>query len=324
MITRRLVLSGGAVSPFLAAAGARAADTAPPLLGPIRAVTTTAADLEAVRTAYEQYLGYKVVDRGHVGAATAAGWGAPAVAGAPLMIMAPPAGQATLLRFVEQPMPAGFRPMTTLGWNSTEIIVQSSDAVAERLKDSPFRIVGPPRDLSSGSDIHAMQAIGPANEMLYLTSVKRPMPGRDMPTAEAFVGRCFIAVAGGHDIAAMAAFYRDTFGNVTTDPLTLPIHALSGENGMPQDTRYKLAVTQLGGGTKLELDEYPPNALPRPRPPGGLPVGMAIVSFECAAFDRFTSRMVAPPHVGEIGPSRGKRVGVLAGAATELIELFEV
>jgi hypothetical protein len=322
MITRRLVVGGGAAAPLLTGGRSHAADAAPALLGAIRAVTTTAADLEAVRASYEQYLGYRVVERGHVGARTAAGWGAPAVAGARLMIMAPAAGQATLLRFVEQPMPAGFRPMTTPGWNSTEIIVQSSDAVALRLQTSPFRIVGPPRDLSSSSDIRAMQAVGPANEMLYLTSVKRPMPGRDMPTAEAFVGRAFIAVAGGRDIAAMAAFYRDTFGNVSTTPFNTPIHSLSTQNDLPPDTRYNLAVTQLGGGTKLELDEYPASAKPRPRPPGGLPVGMAIVSFDCPAIDRFTTRMIAAPHAAEIGPFMGRRVGVMAGAAGELIELI--
>ncbi len=296
---------------------------APARLGPIRAVTTTAADLEAVRAAYERYLGYVVFSRGRVPGSTARGWGAPAVAGARMLILSPPAGQATLLRFVEQPMPVGFKPMTTLGWNSTEIIVRSSDAVAERLRESPFRIVGPPRDLASSSDIRAMQAIGPANEMLYLTSIRRPMPGRDMPVAEAFVGRAFIAVAGGHDIGAMAAFYRDTFGNVTTPPMNSPIHSLSAQNNLPFDTRYDLAVTQLGGGSKLELDQYPPGAPTRPRPPGGLPVGMTMVSFDCAAFDSYADRMVAPPHAAEVGPANGRRVGVVSGAVGELIELIE-
>lgn len=323
MITRRSILSAGAVLPLVAGGGTEAADVAPASLGPMRAVTTTTADLGAVRAAYERYLGYRVVEQGRVSAETAHGWGAPAVAGARLMIMAPESGEATLLRFVEQGQPDGFRPMTTLGWNSTEIIVQSSDALAERLKDSPFRIVGPPRDLSSSSDIHAMQAIGPANEMLYLTSVKRPLPGRDMPIAEAFVGRAFIAVAGGHDIAAMAAFYRDTFGNPTSPPFATPIHSLSAQNGAPPDTQYELAVTTLGGGTKLELDQYPATALPRPRPPGGLPVGMALVSFDCAGFGRFIDRMAAAPHPSQIGPFKGPRVGVLTGAASEWIELIE-
>ncbi len=323
MITRRSVLGAGAALSLLADKDVHAADAEPALLGPVRAVTTTAADLESVRAAYERYLGYIVVERGRVPARTAQGWGAPAVAGARMLIMRPSAGQATLLRFVEQAMPADFKPMTTLGWNSTEIIVQSSDAVAERLNGSPFRIVGRPRDLASSADIRAMQAIGPANEMLYLTSVKRPLPGRDMPTAEAFVGRAFIAVAGGHDLAAMAAFYRDTFGNLTSAAFKSPIHSLSAQNDLPPETVYELAVTTLGGGTKLELDQYPATAAPRPRPPGGLPVGMAIVSFDCAEFDWFVARMVAAPHASEIAPFKDRRVGVLSGAASELVELIE-
>jgi hypothetical protein len=50
---------------------------------------------------------------------------------------------------------------------------------------------------------------------------------------------------------------------------------------------------------------------------------MAIVSFDCAAFDRFTSRMANGAHLSEMAPSRGRRVGVLSGAAGEFIELIE-
>jgi hypothetical protein len=326
MTTRRSVIAAGLALP-MAAGRLRAAwaeGAAPGRLGPIRAVTTTVADLGAVRGAYQTFLGYHVVDEGRVSRQTAKGWAAPAVEGARFLIMAPEAGQPTLLRFVEQPQPPDFAPMTTLGWNSTEIIVQSSDAVAERLKTSPFRIVGPPRNLSSSADIRAMQAVGPGNEMLYLTSLSRPLPGRDMPTAEAFVGRAFIAVVGGHDIAAMAAFYRDTFGNVTSTPFNAPIRSLSAQNHLPEDTRYDLAVTALGGGTKLELDQYPAAAQPRQTPPGGLPSGMAIVSFECSDFDRFKDRMHAPPHPSQIAPFKSHQVGLMAGAAGELIELIEI
>jgi len=182
----------------------------PAMLADIEAlvrVESPSADLAAVETAYRKFLGYRVVHRGRVPSQTARAWGAPAVAGRGLLVMAPEAGEPTLLRFVEQAMPADFKPMTTLGWNSTEIIVQDCDAVASRLAGSPFRIVGPPKNLDSSGDIRALQAIGPANEMLYLTATSHPLPGRDMPTAEAFIGRCFIAVLAGPDIATMGGFY---------------------------------------------------------------------------------------------------------------------
>ena len=321
MITRRVAVGAGAAASL---AGGALAQGVQPTLGPIRAVTTTAADLRAVEAAYSRFLGYRVVHRGRVPAQTARIWGAPAVAGRGLLIMAPEAGEPTLLRFVEQAMPADFKPMTTLGWNSTEIIVQDCDAVARRLADSPFRIVGPPKNLDGSGDIRAMQAIGPANEMLYLTATTRPMPGRDMPTAEAFIGRCFIAVLAGRDIAGMSDFYRASFGRETGPTFTSRILSLSAQQGVSPETRYDLAVVQLGGGTKLELDAYPPTSGPRPRPAGGLPLGMAMVSFECSDLARHAAHMAAPPRPAQIGPFRGRRTGVVAGPAGELIELIQV
>jgi catechol 2,3-dioxygenase-like lactoylglutathione lyase family enzyme len=324
MITRRTTIVAGAAA---AAIGARQAWAQPaaPALGRIRAVTTTAQDLRAVEAAYTRHLGYRVVERGRVPAEAARSWGAPAVAGRGFLAMAPEAGEPTLLRFVQQSQPAGFRPMTTFGWNSTEIIVQDPDALEKRLQRSPFRIVGRPKFLASSSEIRAMQAIGPANEMLYLTAVVKPLPPeRDMPKAEAFVGRCFIAVLGGPDIPTMSAFYLKTFGRVTSPPFNSPISTLSVQNRLPPETRYDLAVMQLGGGTKLELDDYPPGAGPRPRPAGGLPPGMAMVSFECRDFERFVPRMAAPPKPSRLaGPLEGRRSGVVTGAVGELIELVE-
>jgi hypothetical protein len=323
MMTRRTAVATGIAATVLRTGAAGAADA--PSLGRIRAVTTTAHDLAAVEAAYSRHLGYRVVHRGRVPSATARSWGAPAVAGTGLLEMAPAAGEPTLLRFVEQAPPTGFKPMTTFGWNSTEIIVQDPDALEKRLETSPFRIVGPPKFLSGSAEIRAMQAIGPANEMLYLTAVVKPLPPeRDMPRAEAFVGRCFIAVLGGPDIPTMNAFYTETFGRSASPPFNSPITALSRQNGLALDTRYDLAVVQLGGGTKLELDGYPRRAGPRPRPPGGLPPGMAIVSFESRAVDRLAGKMAAAPQPSELpGPFHGRRTGVITGAAGELIELID-
>ena len=305
-------------------AGAGAAAAAEPTLGPIRAVTTTAHDLAAVEHAYSKWLGYRVVERGVVPEATARSWGAPAVAGRAMLSMAPEAGEPTLLRFVEQAMPARFKPMTTLGWNSTEIIVRDCDAVARRLEGSPFRIVGPPKDLSSSGEIRALQAIGPANEMLYLTATTRPMPPeRDMPTAEAFIGRTFITVLGGRSMAEMSEYYRTTFGRPTGQTFSTRIGSLATQMEVPPDTIFQIAVVQLGGGAKLELDAYPASAGPRPRPRGALPVGMAIVSFDCSDLDRHAANMAAPPAPAQIAPFAGRRSGVVTGSAGELIELIE-
>jgi hypothetical protein len=291
-------------------------------LGKIEAVLTTAPDLVAVEAAYTHILGYQVVERGVVSSECAETWGAPAVAGRPMLSLRPAAGEATLLRFVQQAQPPGLKPMTSWGWNATEIIVQDCDQTGERLKGTAFRTVAPPRPLAGSDGIRAMQAIGPANEMLYLTSTTG-QPSPDMPIAESAIGRCFIAVAGGPDVVAMSTFYRDLFGATARAPINTPIRSLSIQNVLPPDTRYDMAVIPLGDGSLLELDGYPSGALARPRMPGELPAGMAAVSFACHAFDRYIMRMVAPPQAAETGPFRGRRTGVVIGAAGEWIELVE-
>jgi hypothetical protein len=50
---------------------------------------------------------------------------------------------------------------------------------------------------------------------------------------------------------------------------------------------------------------------------------MAMVTFECRDFDRFVDRMLSPPVAAQLPPHKGRRAGVLTGAAGELIELVE-
>jgi hypothetical protein len=293
------------------------------LLGPVRGVTTTAGDLAAVEAAYTAFLGYRVVERGQVPRETGKAWGAPATAGRSMLVLQPESEEPTYLRFIEQALPAGFKACTTWGWAATEIIVQDSYALADRLADSPFRVVGPARPLDSTSDIHAMQAIGPAGEMLYFATLRRPLPGREMPQARSFVDRCFIAVLGSPDRPAAARFYEKTFGNPPNPTFNGRIRSLSGQNDLSPETRYDLTTIELATGSKIEIDQYGDFARARPRLDGGLPSGMAMATFECTAFDRFTDRMLAPPVAAQLPPYKGRRVGVLAGAAGELIELVE-
>src|SRR5687768_6087929 len=133
MMTRRTTLAAAAATAATLGAESGEAQTPQHKLGPLRGVTTTAADLKAVEDAYTKHLEYRVVHKGALPADVAAAWGAPALAGKPTMAMEPATGEQTLLRFVEQPMPADFKPMTTYGWASTEIILKSCDVLAEKL-----------------------------------------------------------------------------------------------------------------------------------------------------------------------------------------------
>lgn len=292
-------------------------------LGPVRGVTTTAADLAAVEAAYARWLGYRVVMRGKLAEETVNAWGAAALAGKGVLVLQPESGEPTYLRFVEQALPDGFLACTTWGWSATEIIVQDSYALAERFQGSPFRMVGEPRPLASSNDIHAMQAIGPAGEMLYFATLKRSDPNRDMPVARSFVDRCFIAVMGSPDLPASARFYEETFGNAANPVFHGRIRSLSHQNKLSPETTYDLTTTDLGAGSKIEIDQYGDFARERPRPAGGLPAGMAMVTFECRAFDRYVDRMLASPVPASLPPYEGRRAGLITGAAGELIELIE-
>ena len=62
------------------------------------------------------------------------------------------------------------------GWNAAELIVEDVDGLAVQLENSPFKIIGSPADLSFTKNIRAMQVMGPANEILYLTQFKNNRP----------------------------------------------------------------------------------------------------------------------------------------------------
>ena len=147
------------------------------MLGSIHAVTTTASDLDTVEAAYSHYLNYITVERSKVSEITALSWGAPKVAGREVLVMMPASEEPTFLRFVQQDLPPGYKPLTTFGWNATEILVADTDALEDRLRGSPFHITFPPKELTGLPDIRAMQGLGPAGEMLYLTHIKRAGSG---------------------------------------------------------------------------------------------------------------------------------------------------
>jgi hypothetical protein len=294
------------------------------MLGRIHGVTTTASDLGAVEDAYSRYLDYVTVETGVVSLDTAIGWGAPLAAGRDMLVMRPASGDPTFLRFVRQDLPAGYKALTTFGWNATEILVADTDALEDRLRGSPFRITFPPKELTGLPDIRAMQGLGPAEEMLYLTHVKRPVAGYDLPVAQSFVDRCFITVVAGPDMAALRAFYRDIFGNKSNTPHDTPVAVIADANDAPPDTLYPHATVALGDGSLVELDEYPPPGRPRPVEEGQLPPGMAIVTFACPDFARHESRLIAPPRPATLPPFPGHQSGTLRGAADELIEIIAV
>lgn len=311
-LTRRNLLQGAAAGlllPMAARWSDAIAQTDQPTLGAVRAVTITAADLAVAEEAWTKFMGYRLVRRGRLSAATARSWGAPALEGAQYTILGPASEEEFYLRFVEQATPEGYDPSQSWGWNKLEVTVQNSIELHERLQGSPFQITRPPREVPTYPYLLAMGAVGPAGEVLNLTWIKEPRP--DLAAAKSFVGRVFMPVQTVPDLPQALDFYRETFDCKPSPIRKLPM--------------VQLAVVPLSDGCKIEVDQYSgTNGRPRARVGNGLPPGVAMVTFECSAFDGLKDKFISTPVENEIEPFKGRRAAVMHGAGDALMELVEV
>jgi hypothetical protein len=279
-------------------------------------VTSCVPDLREIEESYCKWLGYQVLERGAIPQAVARAWGAPRAAGARYLTLGPSSGEAAYLRFVEDAGSRGWRALTTHGWNVTEFVVQDVDALASSFNGSPFRIIGPPTSLQRFPMIRAMQVLGPAGECMYFTQVG-PGSGLDLASAESFVGRVFIVVAGGPELGAMFDAYG-RFDNAVDPPVSTRVRVISLLNGLPEDTEYAHGLIKLGSGTLIELDQYPAKARPRGGLPDALPPGMAMVSFSVSGTDAGDQLAWSGP---ALFPGAKASSATLRGATGELIEL---
>ena len=130
-----------------------------------------------------------------------------------------------------------------------------------------------------------------------------------MPVAEAFVGPLLHrrSMGGARASPQMAGFYQETFGNWTTHAVHRPDPAASRSRTTCRRTPNTTlrSLTQLGGGTKLELDAHPASAtaVAPPRRPGGL----AAAAWPMVSFDLRRHRPVRSAHARQRRrhPSRG-------------------
>lgn len=288
------------------------------MLGEIIAVTITVASLGPVETAYADHLGYRAVERGQVSATIAEAWGAAKVSGNDYLIMRPESGAPHDLRFVVTAPYPEYQTLKSTGWNAVELLVQDPDALAMKLKDSPFQIVGPPRALSSGNT-KAMQVVGPAKELLYLTN-----PAGEGNEARSFVDRVFIVINGAADLTQLSAFHRDRMGSQVGEPFQIRLSVLNRMYGFDVELRHQIAVARLGGTPfSIEMDQFPKEATARGGRPNDLPPGISMVSFAVADLDTVKEPFVRAPVVVNSAPYNGRRVAVIKGPSGELMELIE-
>jgi hypothetical protein len=300
------------------------AGAAEPLLQRFRGATISTPDLASVERDYTRYLGYTVRERGRVSPALAASWDAPRAAGRPYILMSADAHPDVFIRAVRVPAVRGYRPLTSWGWGSLEIVVEDTDATFARFKGSPFKVIGEPANLKGYPSIRAFQVEGRSGEVLYLTSETGDRSRSPLPPPGGPIGRIFIMVLGGPDIRAMVDWYATGFGLSSGPIRTTPISVVQRAQGLGAEVETPITTMRLAQqGNLFELDGYTPPATARPRRPGELPPGVAITTVSVRSLDALRIPFIAPPAVHDGLAYGGRRSATARGAAGELLEIVE-
>ncbi|MGI9229156.1 MAG: VOC family protein [Gammaproteobacteria bacterium] len=283
----------------------------------IHIVTISCADLSRSVQAYQDYLHYRQCYNGQVSAQQAGLWQCPRLVGAAQALLQPGNGSEHYLRLVQQPAAGGYRAFADYGWNAIEILVRDVDSLAGELAGSPFRIEGPPADLSFTDKIRAMQVTGMAQEVLYLTEIKDAVAGFELPFAKDPVEHCFVMILGAADIRQTQQFYRQQFALAETPVIDARVTVMSAAFDLQRDHLHPITALNLSAGYLLEIDQMPAAATPRQVEKGWLPPGIAMVTF---AVDDLVA---SDPHTLDIPPYNNKPAALVRGPNGELVELLQ-
>lgn len=290
----------------------------------LRAATLTVSDLERSIANYEKYFDYSVVERGDVPADLAASWQAPASAGLPYAIMQPSSGAEVFIRFIQQPPVSGYKALRSYGWNAIEICVQDVLAANARMENSPFEIIGPPREIEGLDAIYPMQVKGPDEEIVYLTQIRGDLPAFDLPRAASAIDKLFILVLGCSDMKASLDWMVSHCGlAVGREEMEIVYTMIAKAYDLPMEQLHKISTMIHGRDVFLELDQYPPAAIPRPHHEGMLVPGCAVGTLWHPEFDSLPGPWITPPTRRDGPIYQGKRVATIQDLDGALIEIVE-
>ncbi len=250
------------------------------MLRRIVAFTLAVEDLDRSVNAYTDALGYRLLDEGRVDAALARRWSAPRCAGARWARVGTADAADATLRFVEQPRVPDYDAARSLGWAAVEIAVQDPYALATRLAGGPFRVVVPPRALPFDAEFHAMQVLGPDDELLYLTRLPTTRRAFDLTPAQHAVDRAFIAVLASADLRTSLDWYSRTLATPARDFGATVIRIINERHGLAAEASTRLGLVKLPQEFLIEVDQMPATAVERRGLPGWLPPGIALLSCE--------------------------------------------
>jgi hypothetical protein len=289
-------------------------------LGPSLTGTLVAGDIQATVAAYCDYLHTCVLEETEVSEAQARLWGKPRLVGSPLVTLQSPSGQ-PWVRVLGSPGLVPARPFRELGWMALEVLVADVNALAAELADSPFEIFRAPANLDVSDDIRAMQVIGPAGEVLYLTQVDAPVPPFDIPQACCSVDRLFIPVSSCLRRDEALRVY-EKLGAKQSWSFETRITSVNKAHDMHLDLRHPVATVQLAGQCMVEVDQLG-MARARPPNPGGFPAGIAMVSFLIDDIEAHGLPAISPIQEMTGALYGGQPAVACRGAGGELIELIQ-
>jgi catechol 2,3-dioxygenase-like lactoylglutathione lyase family enzyme len=289
----------------------------------LKCATHVVADVPAAIARYQAWMDYRLVEQGEVPADLAAAWQAPASVGRPYALLQPASGEAVFLRFVEgDPVPE-YVPIRSYGWAAIELCVADVEAVNTRMIESPFEVIGPPKNLDGFATVKPMQVRGADQETVYLTEILQPGPDTGLPQPRSLIDRPFIMVLACPDLRKSAQWVKDVLGLPVIDPVAIHYSMITLSFGLDEDAKTELVTARGGGQVFLELDQYPEGATERPRHPGALVPGVAITTMLYPDFARLEPHWASPPVVREGALYAGRRSGVLLTPEGALLEVIE-
>ncbi len=288
----------------------------------LRAATLSVVDPEATAARYAQWLDYEIVERGEVAPDLAGSWGAPAAAGRAFVVCRPASGAEVFLRLVQADPAPDYRPLRSFGWAAIEISVQDTLAVAARMAESPFEIIGPPRELDGMPEIFPMQVQGPDGEIVYLTQIRADPKGVRLAAAQSPIDRLFILVLATSDLDAARAWFDQSLGLAVGPEVALRYTMINKAFDLPIEDKHRIATAGHEIDVFLELDQYPAAATPRTRAAGDLPPGIAIATLSHPDLASVTGERAPARRDGVI--YAGRPSVTVAGPDGSLVELIGV